>query len=117
MQLMPATARSVAKERREVYGGISSLYDPPTNIALGATYYVNLLSRFDGNRVKALAAYNAGPHRVVEYSGIPPFIETRDYIARIHRIRSRLAGPPASAPDIRVANQVPARAPVLIELQ
>jgi hypothetical protein len=54
---------------------------------------------------------------VVEYSGIPPFTETRDYIARIHRIRSRLAGPPASAPDIRIADRMPARAPVLIELQ
>ena len=93
MQLMPATARSVAKERREVYGGISSLYDPPTNIALGATYYVNLLSRFDGNRVKALAAYNAGPNRVVRWTQKEmavdqwvdsiPFGETREYVQAV----------------------------------
>ncbi|WP_244906230.1 hypothetical protein [Celeribacter ethanolicus] len=50
---------------------------------------------------------------MVEYSGVPPFSETRDYIARIHRIRSRLSGTPVSAPDIRVATRVP----VLIDLQ
>ena len=93
MQLMPATARSVAKERREVYGGITSLYDPPTNIALGATYYVNLLSRFEGNRVKALAAYNAGPNRVVRWTQKEmavdqwvdsiPFGETREYVQAV----------------------------------
>ena len=44
-------------------------------------------------------------------------LQLRDYIARIHRIRSRLAGTPVSAPDIRVAARVPARAPVLIDLQ
>ena len=93
MQLMPATARSVAKERQEVYVGISSLYDPPINIALGATYYVNLLSRFEGNRVKALAAYNAGPNRVVRWTQKEmavdqwvdsiPFGETREYVQAV----------------------------------
>jgi soluble lytic murein transglycosylase len=93
MQLMPATARSVAKARKEVYGGASSLYDPSTNIALGATYYVNLLSRFEGNRVKALAAYNAGPSRVVRWTQKEmavdqwvdsiPFGETREYVQAV----------------------------------
>ena len=93
MQLMPATARSVARARKEVYGGTNSLYDPPTNIALSATYYVNLLSRFEGNRVKALAAYNAGPSRVVRWTQKEmsvdqwvdsiPFGETREYVQAV----------------------------------
>ncbi len=93
MQLMPATARSVARARKEVYGGKNSLYDPPTNIALSATYYVNLLSRFEGNRVKALAAYNAGPSRVVRWTQKEmavdqwvdsiPFGETREYVQAV----------------------------------
>ena len=93
MQLMPATARSVANERNEVYGGASSLYDPETNITLGATYYVDLLSRFEGNRVKALAAYNAGPSRVVRWTEREmavdqwvdsiPFGETREYVQAV----------------------------------
>ena len=105
-QLMPDTARALGVDPR----------DPSQNLDGAARYLLAQLATFKDIDL-ALAAYNAGPHRVVEYSGIPPFAETRDYIARIHRIRSRLAGPPASAPDIRVANQVPARAPVLIELQ
>ena len=93
MQLMPATARSVANDRDEVYGGTSSLYDPSTNITLGAAYYVDLLSRFEGNRVKALAAYNAGPSRVARWTEEDmsvdqwvdsiPFGETREYVQAV----------------------------------
>ena len=93
MQLMPATARSVANDRKEVYGGASSLYDPVTNITLGAAYYVDLLSRFEGNRVKALAAYNAGPSRVLRWAEKEmavdqwvdsiPFGETREYVQAV----------------------------------
>ncbi len=105
-QLMPDTARSLGVDPR----------DPSQNLDGAARYLLAQLSAFKDVDL-ALAAYNAGPHRVVEYSGIPPFTETRDYIARIHRIRSRLAGIPLPAPDTRVADRVPARAPVLIELQ
>ena len=93
MQLMPATARSVANDRNEAYSGASSLYNPETNITLGATYYVDLLSRFDGNRVKALAAYNAGPSRVLRWTEREmavdqwvdsiPFGETREYVQAV----------------------------------
>ncbi|SFD26357.1 Transglycosylase SLT domain-containing protein [Pseudooceanicola nitratireducens] len=105
-QLMPDTARSLGVDP----------YDPSQNLDGAARYLLAQLATFKDIDL-ALAAYNAGPHRVVEYSGIPPFAETRDYIARIHRIRSRLAGTPVSAPDIRVADREPARAPALIELQ
>ena len=105
-QLMPATARDLGVDPR----------DPQQNLDGSARYLAMMLESF-GDPHLALAAYNAGPHRVVEYSGVPPFTETRDYIARIHQIRSRLAGTPVAAPDIRVADRVPARAPVLIDLQ
>ncbi|KGB80906.1 transglycosylase [Rhodovulum sp. NI22] len=105
-QLMPDTARSLGVDPR----------DPSQNLDGAARYLLAQLATFKDIDL-ALAAYNAGPHRVVEYSGIPPFAETRDYIARIHQIRSRLAGTSVSAPDIRVSTRVPARAPVLIELQ
>jgi transglycosylase-like protein with SLT domain len=105
-QLMPDTARSLGVDPR----------DPSQNLDGAARYLLAQLATFKDIDL-ALAAYNAGPHRVLEYSGIPPFSETRDYIARIHRIRSRLAGTPVSAPEIRVADRVPARAPVLIDLQ
>ncbi|KAB6714618.1 lytic transglycosylase domain-containing protein [Roseobacter sp. TSBP12] len=105
-QLMPDTARALGVDPR----------DPSQNLDGAARYLLAQLAMFKDIDL-ALAAYNAGPHRVVAYSGIPPFSETRDYIARIHRNRSRLAGTPVSAPDIRVADRVPTRAPVLIELQ
>ncbi|MGH1464226.1 MAG: lytic transglycosylase domain-containing protein [Cognatishimia sp.] len=105
-QLMPDTARALGVDPR----------DPSQNLDGAARYLLAQLAMFKDIDL-ALAAYNAGPHRVVAYSGIPPFSETRDYIARIHRNRSRLAGAPVSAPDTRIADRVPARAPVLIDLQ
>jgi len=105
-QLIPDTARSLGVDPR----------NPSQNLDGAARYLLAQLATFKDIDL-ALAAYNAGPHRVVEYSGIPPFAETRDYIARIHRIRSRLTGAPVSAPDTRVADRVPTRAPVLLELQ
>ncbi|WBU62373.1 lytic transglycosylase domain-containing protein (plasmid) [Paracoccus albus] len=105
-QLMPDTARALGVDPR----------DSSQNLDGAARYLLAQLGTFKDIDL-ALAAYNAGPHRVVGYSGIPPFAETRDYIARIHRIRSQLAGTPVAAPDIPVATRVPARAPVLIELQ
>lgn len=105
-QLMPDTARALGVDRR----------DPSQNLDGAAHYLLAQLATFKDIDL-ALAAYNAGPNRVDEYSGIPPFTETRDYIARIHRIRSRLASTSVSAPNVRVSTRVPARAPVLIDLQ
>jgi hypothetical protein len=105
-QLMPDTARSLGVDPR----------DPSQNLDGAARYLLAQLATFKDIDL-ALAAYNAGPHRVDEYSGIPPFTETRDYIARIHRIRSRLASTSVSAPNVRVSTRVPARAPALIDLQ
>nr|WP_237029057.1 lytic transglycosylase domain-containing protein [Phaeobacter porticola] len=105
-QLMPDTARALGVDP----------HDPSQNLDGAARYLLEQLATFKDIDL-ALAAYNAGPHRVVEYSGIPPFTETRDYIARIHRSRSQLAGTSFSAPNIRVADRTPSRTPVLIDLQ
>jgi hypothetical protein len=74
MQLMPATARQYA---------VSDPYDPRTNIEAGVRHLKDLLSRFDLGL--ALAAYNAGEGAVRRYGGVPPFTETRNYVARILR--------------------------------
>lgn len=79
-QLMPETARALGVNPR----------DMTQNLDGAARYLLTQLDAF-GHIDLALAAYNAGPHRVVGYAGVPPFAETRQYIARIHRIRARLA--------------------------
>jgi soluble lytic murein transglycosylase-like protein len=84
MQIVPETARVL---------GIRDPFDPAQNIAAGTKYYRYLLDRFSDQSV-ALAAYNAGPGNVSRFGGVPPFGETRDYIARVnrrtHRYRQRV---------------------------
>jgi soluble lytic murein transglycosylase-like protein len=74
MQLMPGTASQL---------GVSDPYDPSANVNAGTLYLSHLLTQYNGDAVKALAAYNAGPARVNQYRGVPPFRETRSYVARI----------------------------------
>jgi soluble lytic murein transglycosylase len=95
MQLMPKTAAQTAKRYTVPYRNISDLYNPETNIALGTAYLAQMLERFNGNRVFATAAYNAGPHRVSrwleERGHLPldiwietiPFDETRNYVQNV----------------------------------
>ena len=72
-QIMPGTASDL---------GINpEYYDSPyLQVEGGARYLAAQLTTFDGNVVNALAAYNAGPGRVFEYGGVPPFKETQHYI-------------------------------------
>ena len=62
--------------------GVSDPFDPAENLDGAARYFTAQLARFGDVRL-ALAAYNAGPHRVIEHGGVPPFRETRAYVATI----------------------------------
>lgn len=84
MQIVPSTARLL---------GIRNPFDPEQNIAAGTRYFRYLLNRFD-NETIALAAYNAGEGNVERFGGVPPFAETKSYIAKVnrrtHRYRQRV---------------------------
>ena len=75
MQLMPGTAAEMGVRADDL----------ADNIRGGALYLRRQLDRFGGSVPLALAAYNAGPGAVLRYKGVPPYRETRDYVARIMR--------------------------------
>ncbi len=74
MQLMDSTAAML---------GVTDPFNPVQNIMGGARYLSQLLKRFSGDLVKAVASYNAGPGAVEKYNGIPPYPETRKYVRNI----------------------------------
>ena len=76
MQLLPETATRLA---------IADVFDPGQNIDAGTRYLKELLARYHQDLALALAAYNAGPDRVEQYRGVPPFSETRNYVQRVTR--------------------------------
>lgn len=63
--------------------GVRSIYDPKENILAGAKYLRELLVQFNNDLRLALAAYNAGPEKVISNQGIPPYRETQDYVAKV----------------------------------
>jgi hypothetical protein len=90
MQLMPQTASKL---------GVDDAFDPSANVEGGTRYLRELLERYNFDLIKALAAYNAGPQRVEQYHGVPPYYETQAYVARIIRDfnRKKLAERKAAA--------------------
>ena len=81
MQLMPATARLYS---------VSNPFNPAENIRAGVAYLRHLLDRYQNNEELALAAYNAGPGAVDKHGqSVPPYQETRNYVAQINRMAAR----------------------------
>ncbi|HUP48145.1 MAG TPA: lytic transglycosylase domain-containing protein [Thermoanaerobaculia bacterium] len=76
MQLMPRTARWL---------GVKDSFNARQNIFGGTKYLSMLLRQYDGNLDLTLAAYNAGPGTVKKYRGVPPYRETRAYVAAVRR--------------------------------
>lgn len=95
MQLMPATAKETAGKIGVPYRSEQQLFDPAMNIRLGSAYLKRLLDVYDGNRILAAAAYNAGPGRVKRWreqsADKPmdvwvesiPYRETRNYVQNV----------------------------------
>ncbi len=100
LQLMPATAKRIAKDLQIPFSQQRLLSDPQYNLTLGRAYLEDMIERFGGSYVLAVAAYNAGPARVSEWEhdmGDPrakdvdvvdwiegiPFRETRTYVQRV----------------------------------
>ncbi len=78
MQLMPATARQYA---------VADPYDPESNIEAGTRHLKSLLERLP--LTLALAAYNAGEAAVQRFRSVPPYPETRQYVARVLHLAGR----------------------------
>ena len=103
MQLMPATASQL---------GVNDAFDPQTNVEGGSRYLRELLERYNFDLVKALAAYNAGPERVEQYRGVPPFHETQAYVARIvHEYNQKKIAQEKEAKQKQVASKTRSKAP------
>src|SRR5574344_180688 len=74
MQLMPGTARTL---------GVKDAFNPVQNVDGGVRHLKWLLSKYHGNVILALAAYNAGSGAVDKYNGVPPYKETQNYVKSI----------------------------------
>jgi hypothetical protein len=93
-QFMPGTARAY---------GLANPYDPAAAIDAQAHLMSDLLKRFGGKLALALAAYNAGPGAVERHGGIPPYAETRGYVAKILGLLGGAGElPPASKFEVRL---------------
>jgi Transglycosylase SLT domain len=92
MQLMPETASMLA---------VHDAFDPYANIDAGVRHLRRLIDRFDGDLPLAIAAYNAGENAVATYRGVPPYRETRRYVARV----LRRYGQDGQRPNVPVARR------------
>lgn len=124
MQLMPNTARHVARQLKIRYQGRHSLLASNTNIRLGTGYLESMLDKLDSQHVLATAAYNAGPHRVekwlpehhnmdaIRWIETIPFTETREYVSNVlaymviyeHRMASKITRLSQRMPQVQAKN-------------
>jgi Transglycosylase SLT domain len=102
MQLMPRTASQL---------GVADAFDPSANVEGGTRYLRELLERYNFDLIKALAAYNAGPQRVEQYHGVPPYYETQAYVARIVRDFNRKKLAERKSASLKTANYHKSLAP------
>ena len=100
MQLIPETAKRF---------GVSNAFDPVENIEGGAKYLKYLLDLYKGDYQRALAAYNAGEGAVAKYDGIPPYPETKNYVAQVKKRfdQATKASAPAPKPEPIAAAPAP----------
>lgn len=105
MQLMPQTSSQL---------GVRNAFDAQANVEGGTRYLRELLERYNFDLVKALAAYNAGPRRVEQFGGVPPYYETRAYVARIVRDfnRKKLAQKSVATQPVAPHKSAPKVSPV-----
>jgi soluble lytic murein transglycosylase-like protein len=92
-QFMPATARSY---------GLRDPFDPEAAIAAQAHLMHDLLARFGRSIPLALAGYNAGPGAVERYGGVPPYLETKAYVAKIVGLMGGAGALPEGPPSLEV---------------
>lgn len=90
LQLIPATAERF---------GVQDVFDAADNVNGGAKYFRWLLDKFENRMEFALAAYNAGENVVLRYNGIPPYRETRDYVAKVLRKAETNGGTVKTRPE------------------
>ena len=84
MQLIPETAERF---------NVRNAYDATQNIKGGLSYLRWLLSYYRGDVTLAVAAYNAGEKAVDRYKGVPPYVETRQYVKRVMELYERTTHP------------------------
>ena len=99
MQILPSTAKQIARKKKKKFSAQMLNSNPDFNVEMGSTYFADMLKRFDGSYVLAVAAYNAGPTNVSKWMKIMgkpderldaidwieriPFGETRNYVQRV----------------------------------
>ncbi len=135
MQIMPNTARQVARQFKIRYRGRHSLLASNTNISLGTGYLQRMLSKLGSQQVLATAAYNAGPYRVkkwlpehhnmdaIRWIETIPYTETREYVSNVlaymaiyeHRMNRQVTRLSLRMPEVQATDPLSAPDTIITE--